>query len=214
MQNIRIIHIAMLLSVVVHGALLIEFSGFSSAGKKPMATPSQLIYVKTNLPLPPEWIQPEREQQTESLPEAEPVVEPKKPGKVRPRKKTENKIPVKRRRQTQTASTATQPAAPLQHASITSIVETRQSYILQVLEKIDKQKSYPLQARRRRTSGSVTLAIRLSSRGLIEKLNCMQGPATLCRAAVTATKKAQPFPTLPEGTDHLAFEYQMQYRLR
>jgi hypothetical protein len=41
----------------------------------------------------------------------------------------------------------------------------------------------------------------------------MQGPASLCQAAVNATEKAQPFPLLPEGTNHLAFEYQMLYKL-
>ncbi len=90
----------------------------------------------------------------------------------------------------------------------------QQSYILQALEKIEEQKSYPMQARRRRISGSVTLSIQVGSTGMIEKLECMKGSASLCRAAVSAAEKAQPFPVLPEGTNHLAFEYQMLYKLR
>ena len=70
-----------------------------------------------------------------------------------------------------------------------------------------------MQARRRRISGSVTLSIRINSNGLIEQLECRQGPVSLCQAAVRAAEKAQPLPALPKGTNHLAFEYQMLYKL-
>ena len=213
MANIRAIHITIMLSVVAHGALLFELGGLSSAGKLPMAQASPVIYIEASLDPTPESVQPENEQQPDSPPEPETLIRPEDTTTSSLTERIENKRIVKREKSVKPVSTATQPAAPLQQASIASIIETRQSYILQVLERIEEQKSYPLQARRRRTSGSVTLSIRVSSSGLIEQLECRQGPASLCLAAVKSTEKAQPFPILPEGTNHLAFEYQMLYKL-
>lgn len=215
MEKIRAIHITIMLSVMAHGALLIELGGLSSAGKRPIAQPSRMIYVQAHLNQPVNPPQPETEQQPEPTTEPEPLVQPQDTQKER-EKETEHVVRekiAKTTQQVETTSAATQPAAPLQHSNMTSIVEVQQSYILQVLEKIEEQKSYPLLARRRHTSGSVTLSIRVSSAGVIEKLECLHGPASLCRAAVKAADKAQPFPALPGGTNHLAFEYQMLYKL-
>jgi protein TonB len=213
LENFRVIHLAVVLSVVAHGALLFELGGVSSAGKRPAAKASRMVYMQANLNPPVESVQPEVKQPPEPPVEPEPLIRPQDTGKSKPVEKIEKKKIAKRSKSTKPSSTATQPAAPLQQASFASIVETQQSYILQALEKIEKQKSYPMQARRRRVSGNVTLAIQVNSNGLIEKLECRQGPASLCRAAVSAAEKAQPLPALPEGTNHLAFEYQMLYKL-
>lgn len=213
MGKIRAIHITIMLSVVAHGALLFELGGLSSAGKRPMAQPARMIYVQAHLSQPVNPPQPETEQQPEPTTVPEPLVQPQETNKHKITDHVAREKIVKTTQQVETTSAATQPAAPLQHSNMASVVEVQQSYILQVLEKIEEQKSYPLQARRRHTSGSVTLSIRVSSAGIIEKLECLQGPASLCRAAVNATEKAQPFPVLPEGTNHLAFEYQMLYVL-
>lgn len=212
MEKIKAIHIAAMLSVMTHVAVMYEMGGNVSAGKQPMAQASRMIYIQANLNPPAETPQAENEQ-PESPPDPEPLIQPKDTSKLKTPEKIKKKKIVKRTKSAKPSSTAMQPAAPLQQASIASIVEIQQSYILQALEKIEEQKSYPMQARRRRTSGSVTLSIRVSSTGMIEKLECLQGPASLCRAAVTSAEKAQPFPTLPEGTNHLAFEYQMLYKL-
>lgn len=213
MEKIRAIHITIMLSVVAHGALLFELGGFSSAGKRPMAQPSPMIYVQAHLNPPVNPPQPETEQQPEPTTEPEPLVQPQDTQMHNATDHIAREKIAKTTQQVETTSAVTQPAAPLQHSTMASVIEVQQSYILQVLEKIEEQKSYPLQARRRHTSGSVTLSIRVSSAGIIEKLECLQGPASLCRAAVNATEKAQPFPVLPEGTNHLAFEYQMLYVL-
>ena len=213
MEKIRAIHITIMLSVVAHGALLFELGGLSSAGKRPMAQPSPMIYVQAHLNQPVNPPQPETEQQPEPITEPEPLVQPQETNKHKITDHVAREKIVKTTQQVETTPAATQPAAPLQHSNVASVIEVRQSYILQVLEKIEEQKSYPLQARRRHTSGSVTLSIRVSSTGVIEKLECLQGPASLCRAAVKAADKAQPFPALPAGTNHLAFEYQMLYKL-
>ena len=174
-----------------------------------MAQPSRMIYVRANLNPPINPPQPETEPQPEPTTEPEPLVQPQDTQK---QKATDHIVREKIAKTTQQVET-TSAAAPLQHSNMTSVVEVQQSYILQVLEKIEEQKSYPLQARRRHTSGSVTLSIRVSSAGVIEKLECLQGPASLCRAALKSADKAQPFPALPGGTNHLAFEYQMLYKL-
>lgn len=202
-----------MLSVMTHAAVLYEMGGVASAGKRLMAQPSRKIYIQANLNPPAEAPQPEIEHQPESPPEPEPLIRPKDASKSKTPEKIKKKKIVKRPKSAKPSSTASQPAAPLQRTSITSIIETQQSYILQALEKIEEKKSYPIQARRRRISGSVTLSISVSSGGWIEKLECVKGPASLCRAAVNTTEKAQPFPALPEGTNHLAFEYQMLYKL-
>lgn len=213
MEKIRAIHITIMLSVMAHGALLFELGGLASAGKRPMAQPSRMIYVQVHLNQPVNPPQPKTEQQPEPTTELEPLVQPQDTQKQKATDHIAREKIAKTTQQVETTSVATQPAAPLQHSNMTSVVEVQQSYILQVLEKIEEQKSYPLQARRRHTSGSVTLSIRVSSAGVIEKLECLQGPASLCRAAVKAADKAQPFPALPGGTNHLAFEYQMLYKL-
>lgn len=213
MEKIRAIHITIMLSVMAHGALLFELGGLSSAGKRPMAQPARMIYVQAHLNQPVNPPQPETEQQPESASEPEPVVQPQDTQKHDATDQVVREKIAKTTQQVETTSAATQPAAPLQHSNMISVVEVQQSYILQVLEKIEEQKSYPLQARRRHTSGSVTLSIRVGSAGVIEKLECLHGPASLCRAAVKAADKAQPFPVLPGGTNHLAFEYQMLYKL-
>ena len=200
-----------MLSVMTHAAVMYEMGGVNSAGKRPAAQPSRIIYIQANLNPPAEIPEPETEQQPEPPPQ--PLIQPKETRKQKPPEKIKNKKTVKRQKTSKPISAMTQPAAPLQQASIASIVELQQSYILQALEKIEEQKSYPMQARRRRTSGSVTLSIRVGSTGMIEKLECLQGAASLCRAAVVSAEKAQPFPALPEGTNHLAFEYQMLYKL-
>ena len=213
MGNFRVIHLAAVLSILAHGALLFELGGASSAGKQPTAKPSRMVYLQASLKPPAEPAQPEIEQSPEPPVEPEPLVSPQETGQSMPIKKLEKKKTAKRSSSTEPISSASQPSAPLQQSSFTSIVESEQSYILQALEKIEEKKSYPMQARRRRISGSVTLSIRINSNGLIEQLECRQGPVSLCRAAVSAAEKAQPLPALPKGTNHLAFEYQMLYKL-
>lgn len=210
--NIKVIHLATILSIVAHGALLFELGSASSAGKQATAKPSRMIYMQASLKPPSEPAQPEIEQSPQPPVEPEPLVRPQETDKLKSIKKLEKKT-AKRSKKVEPSSSETQPTAPLQRSNFTSIVESQQSYILQALERIEEQKSYPMQARRRRISGSVTLSIQIGSTGLIEKLECRQGPISLCRAAVTAAEKAQPLPALPEGTNHLAFDYQMLYKL-
>jgi len=81
------------------------------------------------------------------------------------------------------------------------------------LAKIQEQKSYPMQARRRRINGSVILAIRVSSAGLIEQLECMNGTTSLCRGVSNPAEKAQPFPVLHEAESLLGFEYETLYKM-
>lgn len=213
MGNLRVIHLAVMLSILAHGALLLEFGGTSSAGKQATTKPSRMVYMQANLKPPAEPAQPEIEQSPEPPVEPEPLVSPHETGQSKPVKKLEKKKIAKRSSSSEPNSSAIQPSAPLQQSSFTSIVESQQSYILQALEKIEEKKSYPMQARRRRISGSVTLSIRINSNGLIEQLECRQGPVSLCRAAVSTAEKAQPLPALPKGTNHLAFEYQMLYKM-
>jgi TonB family protein len=210
--NIKVIHLATILSIVAHGALLFELGSTSSAGKQATAKPSRMVYMQASLKPPSEPAQPEIEQSPQPPVEPEPLVRPHETDKLKSIKKLEKKT-AKRSKRVEPSSSETQPTAPLQRSNFTSIVESQQSYILQALERIEEQKSYPMQARRRRISGSVTLSIQIGSTGLIEKLECRQGPISLCRAAVTAAEKAQPLPALPEGTNHLAFDYQMLYKL-
>ncbi len=94
-----------------------------------------------------------------------------------------------------------------------SVVTRQQDYTQRVLQRIEQHKRYPPSARRRRITGTVTLALRLSADGRIEALNCQRGTPVLCRAAERAARNAAPFPPLPSGTRHLAFEYRMRFRL-
>ena len=198
---------------MAHGVLLFELGDASSAGKLATAKPSRMVFIQASLKPSPEPARPEIEQSPQPPVEPEPLVRPQETGKSKPVKKLEKKKTVKRSSSNKSISSVAQPAAPLQQASIASIVELQQTYILQALEKIEEQKSYPIQARRRRISGSVTLSIQIGSTGLIEKLECRQGPTSLCRAAIIAAENAQPLPALPEGTNYLAFDYQMFYKL-
>jgi TonB family protein len=209
----KVIHFSAMLSILAHGVLLFELGGLPSAGKLLTAKPSRMVYIQASLSPAVEPAQSTTKQPAESPVEPDQLVPTKEKGTSKLVKKSEKKKNTKRTKNVEPSSSVKQPSAPLQQTSFASIVESRQSYILQALEKIEKQKSYPMQARRRRISGSVTLSIRVASNGLIEQLECRQGPVSLCRAAVSAAEKAQPLPALPEGTNHLAFEYQMLYKL-
>lgn len=213
LKKIKVIHVTVMLSAMTHAALLHEMGGIASAGKRPVAQPSRMIYIEANMNPNTESPSPEMAQQPASPSDPEPLIQAKKISKAKASEKLAKKKIVKRQNSTKPSSTPIQPAAPLQQASMTAIVEVQQAYIIQALEKIEAQKSYPMQARRRRVSGNVILSIRLNATGSIEKLECLQGPTSLCRAAVSAAEKAQPLPALPEGTNHLAFEYQMLYKL-
>jgi hypothetical protein len=76
LENIKGIHIAIILSVILHGAFLLELGGLASAGKRPMAQSSQVIYVQANVATMNEPVQPETEYQPEPQYEPEPFVRP------------------------------------------------------------------------------------------------------------------------------------------
>ncbi len=94
-----------------------------------------------------------------------------------------------------------------------SVVTLQRDYTRRILQRIERHKRYPTAARRRRLTGSVTLSLRIAADGHIETLHCLSGTSVLCRAAERAARDAAPFPPLPAGTRHLAFEYRMRFRL-
>jgi len=48
---------------------------------------------------------------------------------------------------------------------------------------------------------------------LIEELECLNGTTSLCRAAINAAEKAQPFPVLHEAASLMGFEYETLYKM-
>ena len=210
--RLQAIHLAALVSVLVHAGALIEIGQrYTAAGKRP-DMPVVTFRAVITTPKPQARPQPAPEPGPVRQPKARrPVVRKKPPPKPKTIVRTETvAAPVPAPPATPPVATRPEPEAPL---GMISVVKQQQDYTQKILHRIEQHKRYPLAARRRRLTGTVMLSLRLGAEGRIESLRCVTGSRLLCRAAEQATRAAAPFPPLPDGTHTLAFEYRMRFRL-
>ena len=89
MEHIKGIHIAIILSVMLHGVFLLKLGGPASAGKRPMAKASPVIYVQANVAAMNEPEQPKPEPVPQ--PEPKPLVKPDNTNASEPLQQTRKK---------------------------------------------------------------------------------------------------------------------------
>lgn len=102
----------------------------------------------------------------------------------------------------------------LETISLTEILKQKQVYLDKVLNSIEENKTYPGSARRRNIKGRVSISMHLDTYGKIIFLKCLKGHYLLCKSAIDAAQAAQPYSPLPKGMNSLAFEYEMNFRLK
>lgn len=91
------------------------------------------------------------------------------------------------------------------------------AYGRQILEKVERFKTYPLLSLRRREEGMVMLRLVLSATGdLLEASPVAPAPARLIAASMAAVHAAAPFPPPPLGSagGTVAFDLPITYRMQ
>ncbi len=211
MPRIEAIHLAALLSVLVHAGALVEIGQrYTRLGERetmPVVTfQAEIAPPPAAKPEPP----PAPPPPVRPKPRPKPVAQKPQPRpRPQPESKPEPSPPAP------PAATPPPPdaVAPPSPPALVAVVARQQDYTQQILQRIERHKRYPPAARARRISGRVTLSLRLDADGRITDLRCTEGSRLLCRAAEKAARAAAPFPPLPAGTLQLAFEYRMRFRL-
>ena len=210
--RLQAIHLAALVSVLVHAGALIEIGQrYTAAGKRP-DMPVVTFRAVITTPKPQARPQPAPRPKPVHRPKTRrPVVRKEPPPKPKTIVRTKTvAAAVPPPPATPPVATQPEPEAPL---GMISVVRQQQDYTQKILQRIEQHKRYPPAARRRRLTGTVLLSLRLDAEGRIESLRCMDGARLLCRAAERAAREAAPFPPLPAGTHNLAFDYRMRFRL-
>ena len=210
--RLQAIHLAALVSVLVHAGALIEIGQrYTAAGKRPDMPVVTFRAVITS-PKPQARPRPAPKPRPVRRPKApRPVVRKKPPPKPKTIVRTETvAAAVPPPPATPPVATRPEPEAPL---GMISVVKQQQDYTQKILKRIEQHKRYPPAARRRRLTGMVMLHLQLTADGRIADLQCREGTPVLCRAAERAARDAAPFPPLPEGTRQLSFDYRMRFRL-
>jgi len=220
--RIQAIQLSVLVSVLVHAAILFDIGRRYTAMGKPRETAVvtfQAVIVEPSrhksVSSPPAKVK------TESVP-PKPSVPRRRPRPVPIAKTRSVPKPKPARRQPSPPPPVSKPTRiakpakipkPVPQATMVTVTAMQQDYTRKILRRIEQHKRYPPAARLRRLTVSVTLSLRVAADGHIESLRCRTGTAVLCRAAKRAVREAAPFPPLPDGIGHLAFEYRMRFRL-
>lgn len=216
--RIQAIHLAALASVLVHAAVLVDLGRQYTVLGKHRETPVVTFQAVIAPPRarPPAPTPPPVPETVTKQPAAPPVRPPPRPVPAR-RAETEPEPapePLRPAPPPPPAVARAEPeTAPPVAIAVASVVRRQQDYTQQILQRIEQHKRYPSAARRRRLTGTVTLALRVAADGRLVAVRCLKGTPILCRAAARAAQAAAPFPPLPAGTRHLAFEYRMRFRL-
>lgn len=221
---IKVIHLTVFLSLAIHAGLLYRIGAQDSFGQQTRAAARSVVSLQARLvstpeptstptpdqarPVPARRTSASRHasnQATHTTPERSPT------GRHKTARQDNPTTP--NRKADQTAANKSLPGALARQSGIGSIVRLQQDYSRELLARIQRHKTYPRSAQRRRISGRVTLSLQLDRQGRIVDLHCTGNPM-LCRAAMRATRSAAPFQPLPAGTARLAFDYQMSYILK
>lgn len=91
------------------------------------------------------------------------------------------------------------------------------SYMQQIMDRIERHKHYPHRARLRRIQGTATVHFMLDSTGELSTIRIVQisGSSLLDQAALEAVKTAAPFPAIPDSSiTSLELELDIAFRMR
>jgi protein TonB len=179
-------------SVMVHGALFITLADplLDLSGITDREPTDRSINISLQRPAPPEVVQqPEPKPRVTATPEPQTKPEPKpkvEPAPPRP-EVTES--------------------AEVGEALMASDARKQefQSYLSQILAKIERNKHYPRMARRRGTEGAIQVNFTVLGDGNIRTLQLHGGHKLLSTAARNAINKSIPLPSPPRSPYQVAF---------
>lgn len=192
--------ITLLVSLLLHAALFIQFSNTAMSSSQAQA-PVLDTRISLNL-LPPV------KQKQQKVVEVKPL-KPKKVAKKKIKKKKKILQPVHEQ------AVAPKIKKEVQRQQTDDAVPVRQRYFSTLLTHIEGHKYYPRTARHRGIEGSIQVSFRLLANGSITGLKANGGPLILRRAAKSSVIDALPLPLCPpEITCPMQVSYAMQFKLR
>ena len=192
--------ITLLVSLLLHAALFIQFSNTAMSSSQAHA-PIHDTRISLNL-LPPV------KQKQQKVVEVKPL-KPKKVAKKKIKKKNKIIQPVHEQ------AVAPKIKKEVQRQQTDNVVPVRQRYFSTLLTHIEGYKYYPRSARHRGIEGSIQVSFRLLANGSITGLIASGGPLILRRAAKSSVTDALPLPLCPpEITCPMQVSYAMQFKLR
>ncbi|MFK5914208.1 MAG: TonB family protein [Woeseiaceae bacterium] len=196
----QINYITLLLSLLLHAALFIQFSNTAMSSSQAQA-PVLDTRISLNL-LPPV------KQKQQKVVEVKPF-KPKKVAKKKLKKKKKMLQPAHEQ------AVAPKIKKEVQRQQIEDVVLVQQRYFSTLLTHIEGYKHYPRSARRRGIEGSILVSFRLLANGDITGLKASGGHLMLRRAAKSSVTDALPLPLCPpEITCPMQVSYAMQFKLR
>jgi protein TonB len=195
----QINYIALLVSLLLHAALFIQFSKTAMSSSHAQA-PVYNTRISLNL------LTATKQKQQQVV-----EVKPLKHKKVA-NKKIKKKKKVIQPMHEQAVAPKIKKEVLRQQISDASI---RQRYFLTLLTHIEGYKHYPRSARHRGIEGSIQVSFRLMTNGSISELMASGGSLTLRNAAKNSVTNALPLPLCPpEITCPMQVSYAMQFKLR
>lgn len=198
--------LALLVSLLIHAALFMQFSNLAMSRSQAQAqAPTLDTRISLNL-LPP--VKQQRIKQEEIK-----KVKPKKVAKKNNKKKIKKQKTVKPKPKHEQI-VAPKIAQEIKRKQAGELAPIRQQYFLRLLTHIEGFKYYPRIARKRGIEGSIKISFRLLPNGSITGLIASGYPLMLRRAAKKSVKEALPLPACPNDVIcPMQISYAMKFKL-
>lgn len=192
--------ITLLLSLLLHGALFMQFSNTAMSSSQAQA-PVLDTRISLNL-LPPV------KQKQQKVVEVKPL-KPKKVAKKKVKKKKKMLQP------THEQAVAPKVEEEVQRQQLDNKITIRQRYLSMLLTHIEGHKHYPHAARLRSIEGSIQVSFVLQKDGSISELSANGASILLRRAAKGSVNKALPLPVCPKDVEcPIQVSYAMQFQMK
>jgi periplasmic protein TonB len=113
------------------------------------------------------------------------------------------------------AAADTNVETPIKAQRSTALTDESSKYLIKVRTIIEKNKKYPIKARKKQTEGTVSLSFSISKAGRISKLTVLESPDKSLADASTELLKSVKLPKPPAAWNETkAVKFEINYRLR
>lgn len=195
--------ITMLVSVLIHAALFLQFSNTAMSHSQAQAP---VIDTRISLNL----LKPVKQKQQKVV-----EVKPLKPKKVARKKRKKKLIKKVKKQPAVQQAVARKVAKEVKRDKNELNKQLRQSYLSYVLTHIEGHKYYPHAARLRNIEGSIQVSFVLQKDGSISGLSANGASILLRRAAKGSVNKALPLPACPKDVEcPIQVSYAMQFKIK
>jgi len=228
----RVLHLGIALSLLLHGALLLQYQVLPALAAPEQAGPVTVSLLPPALdpPIaPPEEMKPEPPPPPPPKPKEEepppllhtqaptPALAPPPPPKGVEEVAVEETIA--KEVEEEVAQPQADPTPPVTAAAppprAVASPDERAAFLGRLIAHLEAHKFYPNTARRRGIEGVVRLGFWLQEGGGAVHVEADGGVGSLCAAAMEALERALPLPAPPEGfTLPMKIEVALEYRLR